>query len=645
MTCGLCNSLLHGTTGAALAISLNRSLFCRLDLRKDGILYPKSFPIQKIPDNYSRKSKNSFMLENWPDPFNYNTLLTYDKPIKQTVIFPSFLYTEPNFSYYLRSHFGGHLIYYLQNYFMYFSNSTIDYVQNEFKKVPKNLKVLGIHIRTHRADKAFITDETQLTKVLYPFLDDYIIKDKPYLFIAVTRENLFKMFEEKYGERVFTSDVKKRPDGRKADAVRDLACLMMCDRMVGTYRSTFSVLAGARALMRPYYVTMGVDYVFRFTSHNQYLKGGGDKARLLALGQKLFGKQSSAKPDRKSYKILQAKEYELTIPKVEKERVHRTIQRAPLPNIEQPPTPDQFTERILAAQDKNGVLLYRCKSLNRQKSAMDDRYNTLMDKSVQQKVQLKHKMRRLKSELDEALTKSRPKNSRNADLSQKMNELSELNQQIIGRINSFKIFNNNNRANYQKAVLSRYKPRMEKLLGQIYPHSDNLSLFDIHNKFESISEKIEIELQEIEIQLRNEHDRNDQLQKESLILKEQENEQKEVVNRIKSQNMRRAKELDLLKVIAEREIHIMKEEYDKKLNLCDDSDDKAVEDFDEFDAAPSSARAVVVTTGRERREIKRSPSQKALFQRDAICPKTIDVEECIEKQKTRLLEMISQSIV
>ena len=55
---------------------------------------------------------------------------------------------------------------------------------------------------------------------------------------------------------------------------------------------------------------------------------------------------------------------------------------------------------------------------------------------------------------------------------------------------------------------------------------------------------------------------------------------------------------------------------------------------------PSSARAIISTTGNEKKVIKRSPSAKWLNVRDSAIPHVKSVQEYVEEQKQRILDLL-----
>lgn len=371
--------------------------------------------------------------------------------------------------------------------------------------------------------------------------------------------------------------------------------------------------------------------------YSQFLTQPDDKKELLRLGVRLFGVESSDQTSRVSYSLLKAKEAELVSVKEQSEVKIKSLAKAAHARTEQvaPMNAEQIPEEIMVIQDRNGVLLSRRKALEKQRDEMNSKYGKLMESSVQTKVHLKLQMQKLKAELHEALTRSRPSNMINEKAESNtpiMEELINLNNQVLNRIGSFKMALSRDRSANEKAVLSRYKPTMEKLLGQIYSHSEYLPTSEVNERFNEASYTIEHEIRDIETELKNEHERNDQLQKEAKQLSEQVAEQQEEVNRLKKQNSILAKEISYLKQISESEYNSLKESYKSLLEMNSDEG-----------ATPSSARAMVQTTGNERKTIKRSPSQNLKPNRSSAIPYVMSIDQFVEQEKSMLLEMINHA--
>ena len=370
--------------------------------------------------------------------------------------------------------------------------------------------------------------------------------------------------------------------------------------------------------------------------YSKYLNDDGDRDQLLALGQDLFGVDAPETTTRPSYQLLEKKEAELAVPlpKLEVKIKHLQNKTQVLRN-EQPQTSssEQIFENVLFLQDKNALLLARRHALEVQNKEMQDEAGKLMEQSVQQKVRLSFQMEKLKAELSQALSRSRPEFANKAAKSNVlMEDLRKLNDQILSRINSFKMSISDTAANAERAVLDRYKPHMEQLLGQIYSHSEYLPVPVVIEKFNTASETIRHQIKDKEADLRSEHEQNEKLQKEANQLGESVSEQQEEVNKLKMKNSQLQREIGLLDSFADEIAKELKAQYESLLNL--DEEDTSI--------LPSSARAVTVTTGNERKVIKRSGSRNFKPKRDAAIPQIADIEEFIEIQKSSLLKKINQ---
>jgi hypothetical protein len=369
----------------------------------------------------------------------------------------------------------------------------------------------------------------------------------------------------------------------------------------------------------------------------RYLVGPGDRRSLLVLGQRLFAKQKSSPPTRASADLLQAKEEELRLPPLHGSqlsqvgRVKSVLVRsepAPLP-------PDQLAEDIMLVQDRNAVLLARCKALERQRKAMASEYGALMETSIQHKVRYRYEVQKLNDELAAALTRSRRRGSvaesRSSAGLAAIQELTELNDAVIGRVLQFKMAVARTQAPHQLTVMQRYKAEMERLLGQIYAYTDSLPVAAVIDKYNSISDGIEKELGMLESEGRNEHERNELLQREATQLKTELAMQQKEVDQLRKQNAKRAASISMLKEIAIQEIARMKSKYE---NLVDTTSDES--------SLPTSARAMIVTDGTASRKIPRTPSGRDFIRRDAAMPMVKPVQEFIAEHQSWLQDRMIQ---
>ena len=379
-----------------------------------------------------------------------------------------------------------------------------------------------------------------------------------------------------------------------------------------------------------------MDFNAFLEKYSEYLKETTDREELLNYGRKIL---ESTDDEVKSFQLLREKEDELSqgVATGEKGASSPSKQLQQKGEAQQSTlqSPDQINEEILVIQNKNALLLSRKKTLEAQRDKLQRDYGSLMEESVQQKVYLKLEMQKLKEELQEALSRSRPDffPVEKTQAAPVMEELQELNNQILNRINGFKQSTRDALAHGERAVLDRYKPEMEKILGQIYAHSEYLPVSEILEKFNSASDTVSRELEQIQVQLKNEHLRNEQLQQEAKQLEVRVDSQSAEVNDLKKKNQTISKEIALLNEIATQEIAKLKAEYQSLLSIPEDDG-----------TMPLSARAVVTQGSRVTRKIKRSPSMKDVPQRETAIPTIPSVEEFIAKEKHELQSKISLSV-
>lgn len=282
----------------------------------------------------------------------------------------------------------------------------------------------------------------------------------------------------------------------------------------------------------------------------------------------------------------------------------------------------------MVAQDQNAFLLFKTKSLETELELIKDEYGSLIEQSVQKKVAIRRDMNSLKTELQSALTRSRPKSFKKVENKPSLNELNEINDQIVQRIESFK--NTTSLHDLQSSVVARYKPQMELMLGEIYSFDGYMPNENVLERFKNQIALIEKEISQMKAQVLNDHDTNVQLQTEANQLLTKVNEQIEETNRLKEQNGQLQGEIEYLTKIAEGEISIMEKELGRNLQ-------EEVEN-----PQPSSARSIVVNSGKFGQCLKKTDSQKRLFHKDSSIPSVSPIEEYIIFQKSQLLEKINQ---
>ena len=261
--CGIGNSFYHLLTGALVGFALNRTIHIVKDL--DGIIYN--------PLLSNTQSWNCKQFGHWPimnqEYWQRNTaesLKAANVHITTTFTYPYFLLTEPGLSTFIYKHFGIHFVYFIGNFLISYNEKIRNTVFELFNSVPRSIKVIGVHIRTHKSKSHFyIESQKKVQDVVIPFLNQ-LLENKNYVALATDWDIYTNLFKKVYPKNLIMADVSRNPDGNKYDAATDIFLLMMCNKMIGTFRSSFSAFAGMCAMHRIYYVSMEYPTVFQFTN-------------------------------------------------------------------------------------------------------------------------------------------------------------------------------------------------------------------------------------------------------------------------------------------------------------------------------------------------------------------------------------------
>ena len=262
---GIGNSLYTITAGITLAIFLN--LTAHIQEPIGGIDYHPSI---KTEGDFHCNQFPHFNVQNQE---NLNRDFT-NSHIKVSYCFPFFLLVDPKISLFIYKHFGLHFVYYISNFATSINFNIRCSVIKMMESIPRSLKLIGVHIRSHKyKSDMFITKESKVKNLVIPFLNR-LLDQKNYLAVATdwtVYENLFKSL---YKKNLIMADLQRRPDGKKFDAAVDIEILMSCNKLIGTYRSSFSAIAGMRAMHRVYYVAMENPSIFQFVNSQNGITSG-----------------------------------------------------------------------------------------------------------------------------------------------------------------------------------------------------------------------------------------------------------------------------------------------------------------------------------------------------------------------------------
>ena len=100
---------------------------------------------------------------------------------------------------------------------------------------------------------------------IIPFINN-LLENKNYVAIATDWTVYVDLFKKVSDKKLILADVMRKPDGDKYGASVDIRLLMSCNKMIGSYRSTFSSIAGMLAMHKNYYVAMEYPKTFQFTN-------------------------------------------------------------------------------------------------------------------------------------------------------------------------------------------------------------------------------------------------------------------------------------------------------------------------------------------------------------------------------------------
>ena len=376
--------------------------------------------------------------------------------------------------------------------------------------------------------------------------------------------------------------------------------------------------------------------------YSEYLVDASNKDDLLALGRRIFSAASTESQQRPSINLLREKEEELRKPAQKMEAKARPpishtahCRVEPIQNFSQ----DQINEEIKNLKEKCETLRAKKKDLQKKYKDTQSEYNDLIINSVKVKDSFRNEVNALKNELAEALVHTRPGAHRQEapSILPVMKELSELNDQILAKISSFRQATKDALSHCERAALDRYKPYMDKLLHDIYENAEQLPIDQLLKRFSDSADNVDDENIKLQRELTIEHTRNENLQLETRQLEERLTAQQEEVNRMKKQQTQLVRDIAKLNEIAAQTMSFLKSEYQHLLSTDEPGD-----------IVPTSARAVVVTpkvaTSKGRASaLKRDQSKKRIVTvHETKNPNVPSVEEYIEIVKKELQQQIQQ---
>jgi hypothetical protein len=254
--------------GFTMALMSNRSVIVTSNFpTKEGVKFEHAYPFPPsvminrslLPPDLQKKSKHFPVVPcniSW-SCFPVNDLINSDKQFVgiDDLLYGPMIYVNKDTAEFCWEHFGAHAAYFVGNYFSHFPDRAIARAKEVLAEVPPGKRVLGLHIRFHRAGQYYSHGFNQTMPIVYEEVDRRLARDKN-LMLAVATDNLAikKLMFARYGRRVLMTDALRKPDKDHRSAQSDMALILGADEMCVTYRSTFSWIIVSKSGRRAWWI-------------------------------------------------------------------------------------------------------------------------------------------------------------------------------------------------------------------------------------------------------------------------------------------------------------------------------------------------------------------------------------------------------
>ena len=241
---GMGNKMTTDINGFTMALMSNRSALVLSNFpSKDKLIYEHAYKypssvltnLSQIPEQLHKHTRHFLQIPTDPrwGCFDVNRLLFSDNQFvgMDNLLYGSMVYVNKHTSEFASAHFGAHCAYFVGNYFSRFPDSAIQTAQELLQLVPPNQRVLGLHIRYHRAGQYYSHGFNQTMPIVYEEVDRTLAKEDLMLAVATDNPDIKKMMIERYGKRVLMTDVLRKPDKDHFGAQSDMALILGSDEI------------------------------------------------------------------------------------------------------------------------------------------------------------------------------------------------------------------------------------------------------------------------------------------------------------------------------------------------------------------------------------------------------------------------------
>lgn len=255
---GSANQMFHLITGGLLSIAFNRTMFQVRNL--EGYHVPDD-AVRFQPVTCNKSQLGLFYDKIW-DKYKWEGLQKskYHFTVTHTLHTRYLVYT--GIGHFTTGHFGEHMIYFLGNYFIRINDNIFDHVMKFVGRIPKTTYLFGVHLRYQGGYPFFIGPLDKVYKVIVPFLNEQLKKRPTQIFLATDSRIILNNMTDFFKDSLIT--LRYLP-GTKS-GINDLAMLMNCNKMICSFRSTFSYLASALTLKRSYWYDRDRPFLLYFSN-------------------------------------------------------------------------------------------------------------------------------------------------------------------------------------------------------------------------------------------------------------------------------------------------------------------------------------------------------------------------------------------
>lgn len=264
---GMGNKMTTDINGFTMALMSNRSVLVTSNFpTKEGVVFQHaySFPPSvltnrsQLPKKLHKASRHFISVPtdiHW-SCYDVNKLILSDEQFVgiNDLLYGPMIYVNKDTAKFARENFGIHCAYFVGNYFSHFPESAIKRAKEVLALAPPGKRILGVHIRYHRAGQYYSHGFNQTMPIVYEEVDRRLAKEDMMLAVATDNLEIKKMMFERYGSRILMTDALRKPDKDHRSAQNDMALILGSDIIMATYRSTFSWIIVSKSGRRAWWI-------------------------------------------------------------------------------------------------------------------------------------------------------------------------------------------------------------------------------------------------------------------------------------------------------------------------------------------------------------------------------------------------------